>query len=1032
VRSAPPRGVTSPPQRDGAAAVRGLASEAAERLALLCGLSAALLTDEASFAAEPGLAIARVEDLDDAPARLARLTRPERIALLALLGGSGHLSRVLRSLPNWSDWLRRAVAEDLPAPVLDVPALERLAASDPPAAAAELRRWRQLSYLRIGARDLWGLATLGETFESLTVTAETAIAAATLLARRQIEHDYGALHLASGATNRFAVLGFGKLGARELNYSSDVDLVFVHESDEEASRGGLRGMLPPPAFFTRVAERATKLLAEITADGFVFRVDLRLRPDGVNGPMTSSISGTLGYYEGLGQTWERAALFKARPVGGDHDLGNHLLGELAPFIYRRTLDYTMIADLERMKARVEEQERSKGRDQRNVKLGAGGIREVEFLVQSFAMVHGGKDRRLRERSTLGLLRVLLDVGLLQPAEGAALAEAYVWLRRVEHALQIDEDRQVHTLPEDAAGRAVVARRLGLHLDGDGPIWHRAPGGDAAARFADEHARHTTIVRAAFAELFRQRRADTVGSADEAARMLIDELDLDDAKERVAALGFASPDAALAALRQIRDGVPHARASAESRRALADLAPALLTAVRRTVAPDRALAHLADFLIRVGARRTFLALLAENKATLELLVTLFATSDYLSRALLAHPELIDTLVRADQAITTKTADDFVHELDALLAQSTDFEEQLDVLRRYRNDEFLRIGSHDVAGELHYEAVSAQLSALAEVCLQRAYDVALTERTRRVPLPDGLALAVVALGKLGSCELNYHSDLDLIFVYGPASDDDAELDADLGYAQEHFAKLAQLLLLVLQLATREGYVYKTDTRLRPSGRSGPLVTSIDGFARYHETSSAVWERQALIRARVVCGPEPLARRIDATLERFVFDRGLTAKELTEIARLRARMEAELAREDARHVDLKVGRGGLVDIEFVAQTIALAHGRERPELRQRATRALLGAAGSAGLLSADDLPVLASAWSFLRGLENRVRIEGEHPIERIARDPALLVSAARRMGFDAPGETAGVDLLEELDRHRERVRAVYERLVGRFAPA
>jgi glutamate-ammonia-ligase adenylyltransferase len=513
-------------------------------------------------------------------------------------------------------------------------------------------------------------------------------------------------------------------------------------------------------------------------------------------------------------------------------------------------------------------------------------------------------------------------------------------------------------------------------------------------------------------------------------MLIDELDLEDARQRVAALGFASPDVALSALRLIRDGSPHARASAESRRTLAALAPALLTAVRRTLAPDRALAHLAEFLTRVGARRTFLALLSENKATLELLVNLFATSDYLSRALLAHPELIDTLVRADQAITTKTEHDFARELDALLAQSSDFEERLDVLRRYRNDEFLRIGSHDVAGQLHYEAVSTQLSALAEVCLQRAYDVALAERTRRAPLPDGLALAVVALGKLGSSELNYHSDLDLIFVYGPASGDDA-VEADTSGAQEPFAKLAQLLLLVLQLATREGYVYKIDTRLRPSGRSGPLVTSLDGFARYHAGSSAVWERQALIRARVVCGPEPLARRIDAVVGQFVFGRGLAAEELAEIARLRARMETELARESARQVNLKVGRGGLVDIEFVAQTIALAHGHERPELHQRATRALLGAAGAVGLLSADDHAVLASAWSFLRGLENRLRIEGEHPIERIARDPALLVSAARRMGFDGSGETAGIDLLEELDRHRERVRAVYERLVGRFAP-
>lgn len=1005
---------------------------AAERLADASGLDPASLASAAAFASQPALALATVHDLAEGPERLAALARDERVALLALLGGSAHLSRVLRSLDAWDDWLRRSVAEDLAMPALDVAALCRHAEHDPPAAAAELRRWRQLSYLRIGARDLWGLARLTETFESLTVTAETAVTAATDMARAQIALDYGPLLLPDGRPNRFAVLGFGKLGARELNYSSDVDLVFVHESDELPSEGGPRGALAPPLYFTRVAERATKLLSEISSDGFVFRVDLRLRPDGMNGPITNSLDSTLGYYEALGQTWERAALFKARPVGGDRELGDELLADLAPFVYRRTLDYTMIADLERMKARVEEQERSKGRDQRNVKLGAGGIREVEFLAQSFAMVHGGKDRRLRERGTLALLRVLVDLGLLQAAEGTALAEAYVWLRRVEHALQIDEDRQLHTLPADPAGLAVVARRLGLHLDGEGPVWNRRPGADAAVRFAELHALHTGVVRAAFAELFRQRREDTVGSADAAARTFLEELDAPGAEERAAELGFVAPSAALAALRLIRDGAPHARASAESRRALATLVPALLTAVLHTTAPDRALGHLGDFLVKVGARRTFLALLVENRATLELLVNLFATSDYLARALIGHPELLDTLVRADLAQTTKTAAELAAELDGLLADAPDLEARLDVLRRYRNDEFLRIGSHDVAGQLHYEQVSAQLTALAEVCLSRAYDVALAERSRRYFPPAGLGLAVVALGKLGSRELNYHSDLDLIFIYGPSHEpgDPGETPSEAPAAQEFFAKVAELLLLVLQLATREGYVYKIDTRLRPSGRSGPLVTSLDGFAQYHAQSSAVWERQALIRARVVCGPAPLARRIGDIVGGFVYDRGLEPAELAEIARLRGRMEQELARESERIVNLKVGRGGLVDIEFVAQTLALAHGHAIPTLRRRATKALLEAAGAASLLDPADHATLRDAWSFLRGLENRLRIEGGHPIERIARDPAALVGAARRMGFSEPGATAGVRLLEVLDRHREGVRDAYQRLVGRFA--
>ncbi|MEW6267710.1 MAG: bifunctional [glutamate--ammonia ligase]-adenylyl-L-tyrosine phosphorylase/[glutamate--ammonia-ligase] adenylyltransferase [Thermodesulfobacteriota bacterium] len=998
------------------------------------------LEAEAAFAAEPALALARAVDLPGTGTALAGLTRDERIALLVLLGGSGHLSRVLRSLPDWRGWLRAAVRGEGAAPALDVAALVGLA-QEPGAAARELRRWRQRAYLRIGARDLWGVAPVTETFEALTATAETAITAATAVARAQLEAEHGQLELPGGRRNRFAVLGFGKLGARELNYSSDVDLVFVHESDGPSSDGGPRGTLAAQNYFKRLAERTAKLLSEVTEDGFVFRVDLRLRPDGMNGPLTNSLAGTLQYYEALGQTWERAALFKARPVGGDRELGDELLAELEPFIYRRTLDYTMIADLEAMKARVEAQERGKGRGERNVKLGPGGIREVEFLVQSFAMVHGGKDRRLRERSTLGLLRRLGEVGLLQPADGEMLAAAYPWLRRVEHALQIDEDRQVHVLPEDPAARAIVARRLGLHLEGEGPVWRRRLAGDALTRFEETHARHTSVVRAAFSELFRERREQTLRSADDATRGLIDDIDAPDARERAARLGFAEPEAALAALRLIRDGAPHARASAVSRRTLVALAPALLDAVRQTARPDRALARLADFLVKVGARRTFLALLAENPATLRLLVTLFASSDYLSRALLAHPELLDTLVRADLAVVRKSAEDIARELDALLEQAPDFEGRLDVLRRYRNDEFLRIGSRDVFGELHYGEVSAQLSDLAEVCLSRAYDIALAERSRRYVPPPGLSLAVVALGKLGGRELNYHSDLDLIFIYGaspeapgdgPASvEGAAEPRAVLG-AQEFFAKVAQLLLLVLQLATREGYVYKIDTRLRPSGRSGPLVTSIEGFAQYHAQSSALWERQALIRARTVCGPAPLARQIHDIVEGFVYGRGLTRAELGEIARIRGRMERELAREDASHVNLKLGRGGLVDIEFIAQALALQHGHARPELRLRATRPLLDALGAAGLLSPDDHRTLVAAHSFLRGLENRLRIEGEHPIERIAREPSALVGVARRMRITEEGARAGEILLEELDRHRGAVRDAYQRLVGHAASA
>jgi glutamate-ammonia-ligase adenylyltransferase len=1020
------------------AATQAVTGRLGQEIAAASGLSVEVVAEAAQYAAEPSLALGRVLDLPEGAASLAGLERAERIALLSLLGGSAHLSRVVRSDPDWRAWLREEMlrvtegprgTDDLPIP-LPVGILD-----DQRDAAAVLRHFRQAAFLRIGARDLWGVVTLEETLASLTAVAEAAIDAATACARRELEADYGPLEIEPSRPNRFVVLGMGKLGARELNYSSDVDLVFLYETDGTPSRGGRRGSLAPREFATRIGERIMRLLAEVTDLGFVFRVDLRLRPDGMNGPLTNSLSSTLAYYEAMGQTWERAALFKARPVAGQLDLGRELLAELAPFIYRRTLDYTMIADLEHMKARVEEQVRRTGRSELDVKLGPGGIRELEFLVQSFSLVHGGRERSLREPGTLRALPVLVERGMLDAPEGRALAAAYRWLRRVEHTLQIDEDRQVHTLPDGEEAREIVARRLGLHLAGEGPIWTRALGADTLARFDTLHAEHTGIVRRAFAELFRSRREQTTASADRAVRVLIDELDAPDAASRVAELGFQRPEDAIAALRVLRDGPPHERASAESRRQVRALAPALVDAARRSVAPDRALANLSQFMAGVGARRTFTALLAENPATVRLLINLFATSEYLSRVFMTRPELLDGLVRSDLAVASKDRARLEHELSATLAEAESFEERLDLLRRFRNDEFLRIGIHDIEGELHYTQVSAQLSDLADVCLGKAYDIAVEERRARYGAPAGLHLAVIAMGKLGGGELNYHSDLDLIFVYGPeldraGSEEEPPSGSSLA-PQEFFSKVAQLMMLVLQLATREGYVYKIDTRLRPSGRSGPLVTSLDGFASYHANSSAVWERQALVRARVVSGPEPLKRQIEQIIERFVYGRGLEPAELAEIARVRARMERELARESKRSYHLKVGRGGLTDIEFVAQALALSHGRDHPTLRQRATRPLIDALGAAGLLDTADHAILADAYSFLRALESRLRIEGDQPIERIPRDPIALASAARRMGYaDGGAAAAGQQLLEEYERQREAVRDVYQRLVGRWA--
>ncbi|MEO2166524.1 MAG: bifunctional [glutamate--ammonia ligase]-adenylyl-L-tyrosine phosphorylase/[glutamate--ammonia-ligase] adenylyltransferase, partial [bacterium] len=714
----------------------------------------------ASFAASPELAVARAADLDGGLQSVAALTRDAQIALFAVLGGSAHLSRILIRDPDWSQWLARNMAGSEPMPELD--AAELLAV--PEQSAALLRRWRQRSMLRIATRDLWGMAPVRETLVELSEMAERAITVATRLARAEVEREHGLIFDVQGRPARFVVLGLGKLGARELNYSSDVDLVFIHDGGGQESRGGPKGGLEARAFFTRMAERITRLLSEVQDEGFVFRVDLRLRPDGRNGPLTTSREATLQYYETYGQSWERAAFFKARPVGGDLELGVELLTELASFIYRHALDYSMIADLENMKAQVEGEARRRGDVERDVKLGPGGIREVEFFAQSFSMVHGGLDPRLREPGCLALLGVLEEVGHLPAAEAAALGAAYRWLRRVEHAVQLQDDRQVHSIPAADEERRVVARRLACHLKGRGPIWRRAPVDGDLETFDTLHAHHTGTVRHAFADLFRDRRAEALSIADQRARELIDSLDGDAAATRAAALGFAEPQAAVDSLRLLRDGGEVPSRSVDAERALRELSPALLEAVLATPAPDRALGLLAEFLRRVGAQRSFLSLLAENRATLRLLIRLFATSEFLSHRLLAQPDLLDGLVRSDLAQPRKTREDLRRELAGRLAAAQGGEASLDALRRFHNDESLRIGINDSEGLLHWAAVSEQLSDLAETAIVGAYDLAREWRGRRHGIPEAAGLVVVAMGRLGSRELNYHSDLDLIFVHG----------------------------------------------------------------------------------------------------------------------------------------------------------------------------------------------------------------------------------------------------------------------------
>ncbi|MGH7859722.1 MAG: DUF294 nucleotidyltransferase-like domain-containing protein, partial [Candidatus Binatia bacterium] len=453
-------------------------------------------------------------------------------------------------------------------------------------------------------------------------------------------------------------------------------------------------------------------------------------------------------------------------------------------------------------------------------------------------------------------------------------------------------------------------------------------------------------------------------------------------------------------------------------------PALFGEIRTSTDPDLALHHMAEFISAVGARTSFLALLTEKPETLRLLVGLFSSSRYLSHFFLRHPELLDSLVRADLAMVHKDRAVLDAELDSLLQAAPDYEAELDALRRFRNEEFLRIGVNDIHGLLDFVEVNEQLSDLAEACLAAALRIASRTIAERFGPSPG-RFAVMAMGKLGGHELNYNSDLDLIFVY------DAPPRPDSGgvSVHEYFTKLAQRLMAVLQVATPEGYVYRIDMRLRPSGASGPLVSSLEAYRRYHETSSALWERQALIRARGVAGDSALGSEVERVNEEFVYGRGLADEDVAEISRLRMRMERELSRESASRWNLKTGRGGIVDVEFLVQMLQLRHGAAHPAVRLRSTERALEALFKEGVLPAEEFRALHQGYRFLRRLENSLRIERDQPVEALEHEAAPTL--ARRVGYTGPPEDAARELLAEFESVRESIRRIYESRFGGSRP-
>ena len=859
-------------------------------------------------------------------------------------------------------------------------------AADRQEAARALATLKHRALLQIAIGDLLGRFSVVDTMRTMSRLADECIRAALAAATRILGER-------AQAADRFCVLAMGKLGAEELNLSSDIDLVYLFDGPDDHEH-------------QEAARRLGEMFTEILAPE-CFRTDLRLRPGGRNSPLVVSLEGALSFYQSMGQMWERAALLRARPIAGVVEIGRRLIAELSRFIYRSYLDFDTLRQLRAMKRQVEEELRSPELVERNVKLGRGGIRELEFIVQSLTLIYGGRDPRLRTASTLTALGRLDSHGYLAPARARKLKEAYLFLRNVEHKLQAAAGLQTHTLPVDAVALAILAARLGFGKDRD-----------ASSRMQHELRDYRDLVATQFREMLaggEERVEPHVSGAAQSAWRYALEPELSPAA--LAELGFVRPVESASHLALLAHGPSHSPASPRRRELLERLGPQLLDEIRALADPDLALMNLASFIAAVGARTSFLSLLEEHPATRRVLLRLFASSGYLSTVFIRHPDMLDTLVRSDLARRKRAADELERELSELVAASEDFEACLDAIRAFGHQEFLRIAIADLAGDLELDDVQRELTNVAEAVLREALKLAHSEVAARHPVPKDLKLCAIAMGRLGAAEMSYNSDLDLIFVYR----EPGEVAAG---GREAASRIVQKLIAILEARTREGYAYKLDLRLRPSGNAGPLVASLDGFREYHRQSSAVWERQALVRARVIAGDETLGAEVEAARQEFVFGRGLAPDEVREIAAMRARMEKEIGVENAHRLNIKQGRGGLVDVEFLTQMMALRYGYNHPALRRRGTIELIRAFGECTRVPSADVTNLESDYRFLSRLENRLRIETDQAAWALPTDPDALTPLARRMGYTDAAE----HLLDELDFRRTRLRTIFDACFAR----
>ena len=948
-----------------------------------------------------------------AHAALAEMAaRPDAEALmLAVFGNSPFLSACALKSPETLDLLMaRGPDVAMAELVLDLRTiLPTIDAQDPFMRA--LRQARTKVALITGLADISGAWSLEQVTTALSDFAELAVdhAVAHILRARMTAGDLEwTLEKDSPATPDlgrsagYIVLGMGKLGGRELNYSSDVDLIVLF--DTEVIR--YVGRRDAHDCFIRMTRDLVKLLQERTADGYVFRVDLQLRPDPGATPVAISADAAEIYYQSVGLNWERAAMIKARPVGGDLTAGRGFLDRIKAFVWRKHLDYVALEDIHAMKARIHSHHRHQGIKVagQDVKLGPGGIREIEFFVSAHQLISGGRTPELRVKQTIAGLEVLRGLGTISDEDAAELTGAYRFLRTVEHRLQMTRDEQTHKVPDKPEGVAALATFLGYATVA-------AFEADMLAHLGNVRRRYDDLLSDAHTVSEDERWSRLFEAADPSAEMLAD----------IAALGFEAPEAVVEMVRSWSTGRFRALRTERARALLKILIPTILDAFGKTAEPTKALQRFNDFLSKLPSGVQLLTLFQANPKLLELVAEILGTAPALSD-FLAHNHLLLDSVLSPGFMTRLPGDrELEQDLDRALSVAADFQDIMDLSRRWANERKFQIGVQLLHGIISAADAAAAHTSLAEAVVRGMLAPVEEDFARRHGRVPDSGLAIVAMGSFGGAEMTFTSDMDLIFIYrtpGPDAASDGERPLPV---TQYYGRLGQRVINALTALTGEGRLYEVDMQLRPSGRAGPLAVSVETFETYQRTQAWLWEHMALTRARPVAGPLDLMADIDSLIHSVLAMPRDQDRVLFTVADMRRRLAAEFGTENpwaVKHV-----RGGLLDLEFIAQYLQLRHGVGAPGLFSPRTPVAFDNILGAGLIPSPTVDELRRAWVLMDSIRgfSRQTLGGDFDPAQHA-SPALLAALTRATGFGGFGE-----LEKALLDTETRVRRIFDEMIA-----